>query len=77
MNLNLDLTTAAALAVAALAGLAVGVKREWSGHASGPNARFAGARSFLLLGLLGGIAGWLLAGGLTALVCCYSRQEAR
>lgn len=66
MNLSLDLTTAAALAVAALAGLAVGVEREWSGHASGPNARFAGARSFLLLGLLGGIAGWLLAGGLTA-----------
>ena len=66
VNLNVDLTTAAALAVAALAGLAVGVEREWSGHASGPNARFAGARSFLLLGLLGGIAGWLLAGGLTA-----------
>jgi uncharacterized membrane protein (DUF4010 family) len=64
--LNVDLTTAAGLAVAALAGLAVGVEREWSGHASGPNARFAGARSFLLLGLLGGIAGWLLAGGLTA-----------
>ncbi len=65
MNLVLDLTTAAALAVAALAGLAVGIEREWSGHASGPNARFAGVRSFLLLGLLGGIAGWLLAGGLT------------
>jgi uncharacterized membrane protein (DUF4010 family) len=66
VNLNLDLTTAAALAVAALAGLAVGIEREWSGHASGPNARFAGVRSFLLLGLLGGVAGWLLAGGLTA-----------
>ena len=64
MNLNLDLTTAGALAVAGLAGLAVGVERQWSGHASGPNARFAGARSFLLLGLLGGIAGWLIAGGL-------------
>lgn len=64
MNLNLDLTTAGALAVAGLAGLAVGVERQWSGHASGPNARFAGARSFLFLGLLGGIAGWLIAGGL-------------
>ena len=46
------------LAVAALAGLAVGTEREWSGHASGPDARFAGVRTFLLLGLLGGIAGW-------------------
>ena len=64
MDLNLEV--AAALAVAGLAGLAVGVEREWSGHASGPNARFAGVRSFLLLGLLGGVAGWLLAGGLVA-----------
>jgi uncharacterized membrane protein (DUF4010 family) len=47
------------LAVAAVAGLAIGVEREWSGHASGPDARFAGVRTFLLLGLLGGIAGWL------------------
>ena len=46
------------LAVAALAGLAVGTEREWSGHASGPDARFAGVRTFLLLGLLGGMAGW-------------------
>ena len=47
------------LAVAAIAGLAIGVEREWSGHARGPDARFAGVRTFLLLGLLGGIAGWL------------------
>lgn len=40
-------------------GLAVGIEREWSGHASGPDARFAGARTFLLLGLLGGLAGHL------------------
>ena len=46
------------LAVAALAGLAIGTEREWSGHASGPEARFAGVRTFLLLGLFGGIAGW-------------------
>lgn len=51
------------LAVAALAGLAVGIEREWSGHASGPNARFAGVRTFLLLGLVGGVAGSLLEGG--------------
>lgn len=47
------------LAVAGLIGLAIGVEREWSGHASGPRARFAGVRTFLLLGLAGGIAGWL------------------
>ena len=31
------------------------------GHASGPRARFAGVRTFFLLGLVGGIAGWLAA----------------
>ena len=66
------------LAVAGLIGLAIGVEREWSGHASGPYARFAGVRTFLLLGLVGGISGWLssqddallalaLVGGATAL----------
>jgi uncharacterized membrane protein (DUF4010 family) len=56
--------TVAPLAVAALSGLAVGLEREWSGHATGPAARFAGLRTFFLLGLLGGIAGLLLAQGL-------------
>ena len=49
----------ARLAVAALAGLAVGLEREWSGHAIGPTPRFAGLRTFFLLGTLGGVAGWL------------------
>jgi uncharacterized membrane protein (DUF4010 family) len=62
--MSLDLEVAGRLGVAALAGLAVGIEREWSGHASGPAARFAGARTFLLLGMLGGLAGWLTAGGL-------------
>ncbi len=48
------------LGIAALAGLAVGVEREWSGHASGPEARFAGVRTFFLLGAISGVAGWLL-----------------
>jgi uncharacterized membrane protein (DUF4010 family) len=60
------------------------VEREWSGHATGPNARFAGARTFLLLGMLGGIAGllmgfgWivgasvLLAGGAALAVTAYA-----
>lgn len=58
---------ALALAVAALIGLAVGVERQWSGHAEGPDARFAGARTFFLLGGLGGLTGWLLAEGAVAL----------
>ncbi|MGQ0702968.1 MAG: MgtC/SapB family protein [Gemmatimonadales bacterium] len=55
-----ELDLAVRLAVAALAGLAVGVEREWSGHATGPLARFAGVRTFFLLGSISGIAGWLL-----------------
>jgi uncharacterized membrane protein (DUF4010 family) len=49
------------LVVAAVAGLAVGLEREWSGHATGPHPRFAGLRTFFLLGTLGGVAGWLAA----------------
>ncbi len=66
MSLELGIDLACNLGVAGLAGLAVGIERQWSGHASGPNARFAGARTFLLLGLLGGLAGWLIQGGLLA-----------
>jgi len=56
---DLQLAAALRLAVAALIGLAVGLEREWSGHAAGPEARFAGLRTFLMLGLLGGAAGLL------------------
>lgn len=55
------------LGVAALVGLAVGIERQWSGHAEGPDARFAGARTFFLLGGVGGLSGVLLAAGATAL----------
>ena len=58
-----ELTAAGRLAIAALVGLGVGLEREWSGHASGPGARFAGLRTFLILGLLGGCAGLLIALG--------------
>ena len=47
--------------VAALGGAAVGIEREWSGHASGSQARFGGVRTFTLIGGLGGVAGWLAA----------------
>jgi hypothetical protein len=76
MDLNICLMTASTtanlaiagqLALAGLTGLAVGIEREWSGHASGPHARFAGVRTFLLLGLIGGISGWLAGAGWVAL----------
>jgi uncharacterized membrane protein (DUF4010 family) len=54
------------MAIAALAGLAVGAERERSGHTSGPDARFAGIRTFMLLGALGGAAGLLLGAGIVA-----------
>jgi uncharacterized membrane protein (DUF4010 family) len=60
-------TIATRLVVAALAGLAVGIEREWSGHSSGPQARFAGIRTFLMLGGVGGSAGWLAFSGSVAL----------
>ncbi|HEU4525735.1 MAG TPA: DUF4010 domain-containing protein [Gemmatimonadales bacterium] len=55
------------LALAGLTGLAIGIEREWSGHSSGPQARFGGVRTFLLLGLIGGIGGMLVGGGWLAL----------
>lgn len=48
------------LLVAALVGLAVGLEREWSGHSTGPDARFAGLRTFSMLGAIGGLGGWFL-----------------
>jgi uncharacterized membrane protein (DUF4010 family) len=56
----LDLAIAGHLFTAVLIGLAVGIEREWSGHTHGPDGRFGGARTFALLGLVGGFAGWFL-----------------
>jgi uncharacterized membrane protein (DUF4010 family) len=53
------------LIVAALGGAAVGLERQWSGHAEGPSARFAGIRTFTMLGALAGLSGWLWAAGMT------------
>ncbi|MBP1644250.1 MAG: hypothetical protein H6Q03_2919 [Acidobacteria bacterium] len=44
------------LAAAALGGLAVGIEREWSARRDGDHSRFGGVRTFLLLGLAGGLA---------------------
>jgi len=70
------------LLVATLGGAAVGLERQWSGHAEGPTARFAGIRTFTMLGMLSGLSGWLwesapvlaailLAGGVGITIAAY------
>jgi uncharacterized membrane protein (DUF4010 family) len=53
------------LLIATLGGAAVGLERQWSGHAEGSGARFAGLRTFTMLGAVGGLSGWLWNGGVT------------
>jgi uncharacterized membrane protein (DUF4010 family) len=48
------------LLIATLGGAAVGLERQWSGHAAGPSARFGGIRTFTMLGAVSGLSGWLL-----------------
>jgi uncharacterized membrane protein (DUF4010 family) len=57
---ELDLTGISGVLVAILGGAAVGVERQRSGHATGPEARLGGIRTFTLLGTLAGIAGFLI-----------------
>jgi uncharacterized membrane protein YhiD involved in acid resistance len=57
--LNFD--DALGILISATDGAAVGLEREWSGRAKGPKARFAGIRTFTLLGLQAGLAGWFWA----------------
>ena len=52
--------------IAALGGAAVGLERQWSGHADGPAARFAGIRTFTMLGGIGGVSGVFWMAGVTA-----------
>src|SRR5689334_13768572 len=47
------------LVIATLGGTAVGLERQWSGHAEGPSARFGGLRTFTMLGAIAGLSGWL------------------
>ncbi|MGH7804201.1 MAG: MgtC/SapB family protein, partial [Candidatus Binatia bacterium] len=47
------------LVVSGIGGLAIGVEREWSIQSRGAVARFAGVRTFFMLGLIAGIAGIL------------------
>ena len=48
------------LVIATLGGTAVGLERQWSGHADGPGARFGGIRTFTMLGAVSGLSGSLL-----------------
>lgn len=52
-------TNLAGILIALLGGAAVGLERQWSGHATGPQARFGGVRTFTLLGGVAGLSGWL------------------
>jgi uncharacterized membrane protein (DUF4010 family) len=54
-----SLASLTGLVVATLGGAAIGLERQWSGHASGPHARFGGIRTFTMLGGIAGLSGWL------------------
>jgi uncharacterized membrane protein (DUF4010 family) len=60
----LTLSVLAGLAVATLGGMAIGLERQWSGHAEGAQAHFGGIRTFTMLGALAGVAGWFSVSGL-------------
>jgi uncharacterized membrane protein (DUF4010 family) len=47
--------------------MAVGIERQWSGHAHGARAHFAGVRTFTLISLGSALAGWFWTSGLTSL----------
>jgi uncharacterized membrane protein (DUF4010 family) len=61
--MNAQIQFEVSILIAALGGLAVGLERQWSGHATGPRARFAGIRTLTLLGGLSGLAGGLWMNG--------------
>ncbi|HEV8410589.1 MAG TPA: MgtC/SapB family protein [Gemmatimonadaceae bacterium] len=55
-----EFEAAGRIAIAMLIGAIVGLEREWSKQTRGPNDRFAGLRTFLMLGLCGGVGGVLV-----------------
>ena len=66
LHAGVDATFAAAvrIVVAMLGGAAVGVERQRSGHATGRDARFGGVRTFTMLGMVAGIAGFMIGSSL-------------
>ena len=89
MTFQEQLDIALPLGVAALGGLAVGIEREWSARVAGEQPRFAGVRTFLLIGLLGALSVQLmnlasvaagaaiLAAGASLVVVAYVRSILR
>ena len=85
--MSFDLGGFAGVIVAILGGAAVGVERQKSGHATGPDARLGGIRTFTLLGTIAGISGlllesgyaipaaFLIAGGIAVIVAGYVRAS--
>jgi uncharacterized membrane protein (DUF4010 family) len=61
-----DLFPALGVVVATLGGAAIGIEREWSGHATGAHPHFGGIRTFTLLGGAAGVAGLLAHSGYSA-----------
>lgn len=59
--MELDSSTAIGFLIAAAGGAVIGLERQHSGHASGPDAHFGGLRTFSLLGMMAGAAGLLWA----------------
>ena len=63
--MGVDLADWLGVLVAILGGAAVGIERQRSGHATGPDARLGGIRTFTLLGAVAGVAGYLIESGNT------------
>lgn len=71
------------LAVSLAIGLLIGIERGWRQRDEAPGSRVAGARTFGILGLLGGVAGLLpvalalvvMIGGAATLLAGYVRQR--
>jgi hypothetical protein len=53
-KMTLEHANVIGIAIAALGGAAVGLEREWSGHAGGEESHFAGIRTFTLPGGMAG-----------------------
>jgi uncharacterized membrane protein (DUF4010 family) len=58
-----DFFPALGVVVAALGGAAIGVERQWSGHAGGTHPHLGGIRTFTLIGGAAGLAGVLATAG--------------
>jgi uncharacterized membrane protein (DUF4010 family) len=67
LRLVVDFFPALGVVVAALGGAAIGVERQWSGHATGAHPHLGGIRTFTLIGGAAGLAGSLATAGYSAI----------